>query len=86
MSEWTQDEIDDDAFRDGDMCEDEDAPGLICGRWRDGKLTRSCDLAGTEECDWDCPHSADLYRQRGPKAMALFTEAEAGAPPSGLER
>lgn len=26
-----------------------------CGRWRNGVLTDSCMLAGTEDCDWECP-------------------------------
>lgn len=25
-----------------------------CGRWWGGKLSRSCQLAGTEQCDFDC--------------------------------
>lgn len=84
MSEWTQNEIDADMFRDEDMCDDEDAPGLICGRWRNSKLTRSCDLAGTEECEWECPHHASLYRTRS-KPMSLFSDAEVGASPSELD-
>jgi hypothetical protein len=26
-----------------------------CGRWINGRLTHSCTLAGTEDCDWECP-------------------------------
>lgn len=26
-----------------------------CGRWNNGKLTSQCRLAGTEDCDWECP-------------------------------
>lgn len=26
-----------------------------CGRWDNGRLTRSCRLAGTEDCDFECP-------------------------------
>jgi hypothetical protein len=31
--------------------------GENCGRWINGRLGSSCMLAGTEECDWDCPYS-----------------------------
>jgi len=26
-----------------------------CGRWVNGKLSPQCSLAGTEDCDWECP-------------------------------
>lgn len=26
-----------------------------CGRWLNGKLSDQCRLAGTEDCDWECP-------------------------------
>ena len=26
-----------------------------CGRWVNGKLSDQCRLAGSEECDWECP-------------------------------
>ena len=55
--EWTQDEIDDVMFDD-----DEEDGGFDCGRWFDGRLTHSCALAGTEECDFECPHRDTLYR------------------------
>lgn len=31
--------------------------GDECGRWINGKLSRYCTLAGTEQCDWECPYS-----------------------------
>lgn len=54
--EWTQDEIDDQMI-DDDEC---DVPGFCeddCGRWINGKLGPHCRLAGTEDCDWECPFS-----------------------------
>lgn len=36
-----------------------------CGRWDNGRLTHSCLLAGTEECDWECPLRASLYQTTG---------------------
>jgi lambda family phage portal protein len=35
--------------------EDED-PGADCGHWSNGRLTKSCALAGTEFCDFECPY------------------------------
>lgn len=40
---------------DDDPVDDSD-PGEECGRWINGRLDRSCRLAGTEFCDWECPH------------------------------
>lgn len=50
--EWTQDEIDETMF-----CDDEDGDDAYeaCGRWNGGHLTQQCRLAGTEQCDWECP-------------------------------
>jgi hypothetical protein len=31
-----------------------------CGRWMNGKLTHSCRLAGTEDCDFECPLRGSL--------------------------
>ena len=31
--------------------------GAECGRWRNGVLSSSCSKAGSEECDFECPHS-----------------------------
>lgn len=28
----------------------------MCGRWRNGRLVDHCTMAGTEECDFECPH------------------------------
>lgn len=59
------DEMDDDA-------DDEDAYDEWlkfgeddCGRWSDGKLGQQCRLAGTEDCDWECP--IGLPSRQGPK-------------------
>lgn len=27
-----------------------------CGRWRNGRLVNHCTMAGTEECDFECPY------------------------------
>lgn len=54
--EWTQDEIDADMFTDDDGPE----PGEECGRWADGRLMHSCSKAGSEECDFECPHRSTL--------------------------
>lgn len=34
--------------------------GDECGRWRNGSLSRHCAKAGSEECDFECPHRATL--------------------------
>lgn len=41
---------------DDDFDADDEDPGAECGRWSNGKLGRSCSLAGTEFCDWECPY------------------------------
>lgn len=66
----TQEEIDADVFRDDDgicpncdeiwdMCECR--VGEECGRWINGRLTKSCSKAGSEECDFECPYRNSLY-------------------------
>lgn len=40
---------DDDADQDFGFTEED------CGRWTDGRLGVQCRLAGTEDCDWECP-------------------------------
>ena len=30
--------------------------GDECGRWVNGKLTKYCSKAGSEECDFECPY------------------------------
>lgn len=40
-----------------DELEDSFASGDYCGRWVNGRLGKFCSLAGTEECDWECPYS-----------------------------
>lgn len=49
---------------DDDVGDDEDWPGGVCGRWSNGRLTGSCMLAGTEDCDFMCPHRDTLYRRQ----------------------
>lgn len=34
--------------------------GDDCGRWRNGNLSSSCLKAGSEECDFECPHRSTL--------------------------
>ena len=49
--EWDADDYDPD---------EEDDPGAECGRWDQnakGGMSRYCRLAGTEFCDWECPHN-----------------------------
>lgn len=67
--EWTQDEIDADMFDDDDgLCPDcgeiEDVcechNGDDCGRWNNGRLTKHCTKAGSEECDFECPYRGSL--------------------------
>lgn len=65
----------DDDYSDGDPAECPDCGlnwdscecqvGADCGRWRNGQLSRSCSKAGSEECDFECPHRDSLYRTAG---------------------
>ena len=59
----------DDDFPDDDgLCVDCGEPvdmcgchiGDNCGRWDNGRLTNSCSMAGTEECDFECPYRNTL--------------------------
>lgn len=36
--------------------------GDDCGRWCNGKLTKLCSKAGSEECDFECPFRNGLYK------------------------
>jgi hypothetical protein len=47
-----------------ELDEDDYDPGEDCGRWINCKLTRSCSLAGTEFCDFECPYRKGLYTKR----------------------
>lgn len=38
-----------------EMDDDEAFLDFVCGLRADG----TCALAGTEDCDWECPHSRD---------------------------
>lgn len=42
-----------------DMCDCH--VGEECGRWMNGRLTKSCSKAGSEECDFECPYRGSLY-------------------------
>lgn len=60
VSREEQDWIDSQLFDDEDHEEeisDEEAAAENCGRWINGRLSRHCTKAGSEECDWDCPYS-----------------------------
>lgn len=46
-----------------DACECQ--AGAECGRWRNGQLSASCAKAGSEECDFECPHRDNLYGTDG---------------------
>lgn len=61
--EWTQEEIDEDMFRWEDE-EDGIEAGEECGRWINSRLTGSCTLAGTEQCDFECPYRSSLYGRK----------------------
>lgn len=55
MTESVDDFYDDDNEDDTDELED----SFECGAWFNGKFDfYHCQLAGTEDCDWECPHSA----------------------------
>lgn len=41
-----------------DMCECH--VGEDCGRWSNGRLTKYCAKAGSEECDFECPYRNSL--------------------------
>lgn len=71
---WTQDRIDDEMLSEVDGDEEYDE-SEDCGRWNDGRLTRQCRLAGTEWCDWCCPHSDEAPHNRRIRRRApLFGE------------
>lgn len=53
------DEVCPDCDQIWDMCECR--AGEECGRWSNGRLTKSCSKAGSEECDFDCPYRDSLY-------------------------
>lgn len=55
--QFTQEHLDNEMLRDE---EDGPDPGEECGRWSNGRLTRSCSKAGSEECDFECPYRGSL--------------------------
>lgn len=65
-----------DGCRLEEIADEEEAAELeaheACGRWDNGRLTRTCRLAGTEHCDWECPHNLPV--ERTPKPMPLFED------------
>jgi len=58
---WTQEEIDADQLYSDEDEDIESYPGEECGRWSNGRLTKSCSKAGSEECDFECPYRNSLY-------------------------
>ncbi len=53
-----------DDFRD----DDEEDDGFECGAFFNGRFDfYHCQLAGTEDCDWECPYSAGARGLRGGK-------------------
>lgn len=54
-------DFDDDYLDDRDLDEEDD--GFECGAWFNGKFD-FYQLAGTEDCDWECPHSAQAMGLR----------------------
>lgn len=53
----SQTEYYEDDFRD----DDEEDDGFECGAFINGRFDYSaCQLAGTEDCDWECPYSAGV--------------------------
>jgi hypothetical protein len=55
--DWSQDEIDEDMFRDDG---DDGEQDINCGLMANGR----CGLAGTEWCDWDCPRAGEASHNR----------------------
>ena len=53
--DWAYDDHDEPDDEDYDLYEVE------CGAWFNGKFDfYHCQLAGTEDCDWECPYSASV--------------------------
>ncbi|HHV70012.1 MAG TPA: hypothetical protein GXX48_20615 [Ochrobactrum intermedium] len=50
-------------YEPGDDFSDELDTGDACGRWTNGKLGEHCTLAGTEFCDWQCPHNRSAINE-----------------------
>lgn len=57
--QWVQEDIDADMGLD-EWEEDGPDPGEECGRWINGRLSKSCSKAGSEECDFECPYRNSL--------------------------
>lgn len=50
-----------------DFDEDDDAFEFECGAFFNGRFDYyACRLAGTEDCDWECPYSASVRRGSKP--------------------
>jgi hypothetical protein len=55
-------DFDDDSYESDD---DEEEDDFECGAFINGRFDYAgCQLAGTEDCDWECPYSASV---RGPR-------------------
>lgn len=51
-------QLEDFDFDDGDQDDGDDGFSFTaedCGRWLNGRLSDQCLLAGSEDCDWECP-------------------------------
>lgn len=51
----TQEAIDAACIHDDDASDEEYDASEDCGRWNNGRLSKQCSKAGSEECDWECP-------------------------------
>lgn len=45
----------------------------MCGRWRNGRLVDHCTMAGTEECDFECPHRDEPSDEIGKRSTSAAT-------------
>jgi hypothetical protein len=45
----------------------------MCGRWRNGRLAAVCTKAGSEECDFECPHRDDPQSDQPTPAQPHLT-------------
>lgn len=61
-----------------DELEEDDEPMFDCGLGPDGQ----CALAGSEDCDWDCPHS---HGEHYAGSKAWHRKHNAGLPVEGCE-
>lgn len=60
-------------YADDDYPDDDDEPEFDCG-WVRGM---GCTMAGSEECDWECPHRRDFERGMALTRARLAKRAKA---------